>query len=145
MEFSKTIKLFNLSSLEARLFAYLYITTKPKTLDEMSEALDKSKTSMSTSARNLYDRNLISLVWQKGVRKDLYEANKDLFKVFMESHLKKWGSSIQNQKESIEEIKYKLNDAEELDINHELNDRIEEIINFHQQINNFLNEKKTKL
>src|SRR5699024_11462989 len=90
LEFGKTIEMFCLTPLEARLFVYLYLQDQPKSLDDMSEALGKSKTSMSTSIRNLSDANLVTLVWRKGVRKDLYVANYQLFKLFMNFCINKW-------------------------------------------------------
>ena len=59
---SKTIELFGLSTLESRFFYYMYLVDGPKTLDEMSEALGKSKTAMSTSIRSLAEFNLVSQV-----------------------------------------------------------------------------------
>ena len=104
LEFSKTIEMFDLSPVEARLFAFLYLEGEPLTLDEMSEALGKSKTSMSNSIRNLADFNLVTRVWKKGVRKDLYQANKQLFKIFMNSYINKWIEATNYQKTSLEEI-----------------------------------------
>lgn len=65
IEFAKTIELFGLTPAEARLFVYLYLQEEPQTLDEMGEALGKSKTSMSTSIRSLSDSNLVTRVWKK--------------------------------------------------------------------------------
>ncbi len=104
IEFSKTIELFGLTTLEARLFAYLYLSEDAMTLDEMSEALGKSKASISTNIRSLAELNLVTRVWKKGVRKDLYEANSQLFKTFMTSYLRKWVDVARRQKSSLEEI-----------------------------------------
>ncbi|MUV36597.1 putative HTH-type transcriptional regulator [Lentibacillus sp. JNUCC-1] len=74
MEFAKTAELFGLTTLEARLFAYMYLEDRPLTLDEMSEAIGKSRTSMSNGVRGLLDLKLVTRVWKKGERKDLYQA-----------------------------------------------------------------------
>lgn len=133
--FSKTIELFGLSTLEARQFAYLYLKNEPQTLDEMSEALGKSKTAMSTGIRSLADLQLASQVWRKGTRKDLYVANRQLFKAFMNFYFRKWTDKTEQQKEALEEIIDRAKDAtgpeEELQ---ELLERTEEIIKFHEQI-----------
>lgn len=123
--------MFNLSPLESRLFVCLYLSEKPMTLDDMSEALGKSKTSMSTSARNLSELNLISRVWKKGVRKDLYEANSNLFKTFMNSHIKQHSSLISRQKEVIIDIEGQLKD------NKTLQKQIQDIIAFHSEMESF--------
>src|SRR5690606_36675970 len=103
-EFAKTLELFRLSTMEARLFAYLYMTNNTLTLDEMSDALGKSKTSISTNIRRLLELNLVQRVWKKGVRKDLYEANSPLFKTFMNHYLSGWINTAKQQKASLEEI-----------------------------------------
>lgn len=128
IEFSKTLEVFNLSPLEARLFVHLYLSKEPMTLDDMSEALGKSKTSMSTSTRHLYEANLISQVWKKGVRKDLYEANNDLFNTFVTSHFKQITSLIHRQKEVITNIEGQINNSETFQ------NQIKDIIAFHSQL-----------
>ncbi|GGJ92280.1 HTH-type transcriptional repressor OpcR [Lentibacillus kapialis] len=133
LESAKTIEMFGLSPLEARLFVYLYLQNQPKTLDEMAEALGKSKTSMSTSIRSLSDAKLVTLVWKKGVRKDLYEANSQLFKLFMSNYVNKWISASNHQKKTLEKIQQKLdhNDTEQ---SREIADHLNDIIHFHEQI-----------
>lgn len=138
---SKTIELFGLSTLESRLFAYLYLVDEPKTLDEMSEALGKSKTAMSTSIRSLAEFNLVSQVWQKGIRKDLYVANSQLYRAFMNFYFKKWVDKTERQREVLEEI---LEDAKE---NPEqdswetvhLVGKLADIIEFHSEIEDTFN------
>ncbi|HLS09777.1 GbsR/MarR family transcriptional regulator [Lentibacillus sp.] len=131
--FAKTIEMFDLSPLEARLFVFLYLQEQPKTLDEMSEALGKSKTSISTSIRSLSDANFVTLVWRKGVRKDLYEAKYPLFKTFMNNYVNKWIDASHHQKDALEKIQKELEclDAEQP---LEIMDSLDEIIEFHEQI-----------
>ncbi|TFJ93524.1 GbsR/MarR family transcriptional regulator [Lentibacillus salicampi] len=132
-EFAKTIEMFGLSPLEARLFVYLYLQNQPKTLDDMSEALGKSKTSMSTGIRSLSDFNLVTLVWRKGVRKDLYEANNELFKSFMNNYVTKWINASNHQKDALEKIHHEL---KKLNIEEypEITDNLTRIIDFHRQL-----------
>ncbi|HLR62127.1 MAG TPA: helix-turn-helix domain-containing protein [Lentibacillus sp.] len=141
LEFAKTIELFGLSPLEARLFVYLYLQEQPKTLDEMSEALGKSKTSMSTSIRSLYDAKLVTLVWRKGVRKDLYEAKNQLFKQFMSNYVNKWIEASTHQKNALKKIEQELNndDAEQPT---SIVKRLNEIIDFHEQIDSSFQKLK---
>lgn len=132
IEFAKTLEIFNLSPLETRLFVYLYLSDEPLTLDNMSEALGKSKTSMSTSARHLSESNLITRVWKKGVRKDLYEANTDLFNTFMISYIKQLCSQINRQKKTIIDIENQVEN------NQLLQKQIQEIITFHSKMERLL-------
>ncbi|WP_404458696.1 GbsR/MarR family transcriptional regulator [Oceanobacillus kapialis] len=137
IEFSKTIEMFGLTPLEARLFAYLYLYGKPLTLDEMSEALGKSKTSMSTGVRALSESNLVTRVWKKGVRKDLYQANTQLFKSFMNSYINKWIDAAIHQKDALAEtnlsIERELSKSEKLELK-EIKHKLQDIINFHTEV-----------
>ncbi|AIF42702.1 GbsR/MarR family transcriptional regulator [Virgibacillus sp. SK37] len=137
IEFSKTLELFGLTPLESRLFVYLYLADDPLTLDEMSEALGKSKTSMSTSIRSLFDLNLVTRVWKKGVRKDLYEANAQLFKSFSTIYISKWLDSTNHHKDTLMELRHEMDSPEKKAVSKEkekLNKKLDEIIHFHVQI-----------
>lgn len=143
--FSTTIELFGLSSLESRLFAYLYLKDEAQTLDEMSEALGKSKTAMSTSIRNLASLNLVSQVWKRGVRKDLYIANRQLYKLFINFYFRKWVDKTEQQKDVLMEIRDELTKApKELEGSKELLRRLDEIMEFHILIENTFNELQKK-
>ncbi|WP_188455220.1 GbsR/MarR family transcriptional regulator [Virgibacillus oceani] len=144
LEFAKTIEMFDLTPLEARLFAFLYLNEKAYTLDEMSEALGKSKTSMSTSVRSLVEFNLVTRVWKKGVRKDLYQANMQLFKSFMPTYINKWIDATNHQLDSLEEIENKLQqneyeDNEKLTL---LKKRLNNIIDFHHEVEQSFRDMK---
>ncbi|MFC3040685.1 GbsR/MarR family transcriptional regulator [Virgibacillus xinjiangensis] len=143
-EFSKTLEMFGLTPVEARLFACLYLVNEPMTLDEMSDAIGKSKTSMSTSIRTLADMNLVTRVWKKGIRKDLYQANSQLFKSFMNSYLNKWLVATTHQKDALAAIE---GDIQEIEGNtskemEKLNDYLDNIIQFHEQVEELFREMK---
>lgn len=142
-EFSKTLEMFSLSPSEARLFVTLYIEGKPMTLDEMSEALAKSKTSMSTGIRSLLDLNLVERVWMKGYRKDFYQANEDIFNKFMSSYINRWLIAADKQKNSLEETKMLLEKEqheETSDKANELHQRLHSMIKFHYDISEAFEE-----
>ncbi|WP_053220438.1 GbsR/MarR family transcriptional regulator [Virgibacillus senegalensis] len=140
-EFAKTVEMFGLTPSEARLFAILYLEGVPMTLDEMSEALGKSKTSMSTGIRTLLELNLVERVWKKGERKDFYRADENLYKKFMSAFIYKWVDAANRQRQSLEQIGFKLAqgnysfsaEPEEID---ELNNRLDDMIAFHQLLEN---------
>lgn len=138
IEFSKTLEMFNLNQLEARLFAYLYLSEKPLTLDEMSEALGKSKTSMSTGIRSLSDVNLVTRVWKKGIRKDLYQANSQLFKSFMNWYINKWIEAANHQKDSLleidKEIRHEQDNEDASENLANLEKQLKTIIQFHNEV-----------
>ncbi|MCF8010298.1 MAG: GbsR/MarR family transcriptional regulator [Clostridiales bacterium] len=78
----ETMDLYGVTPSTGRLFATMYFNEDPMTLDEMAEAMEMSKTSMSARARNLTDIKMMERVWEKGNRKDLYQASPDFFKNF---------------------------------------------------------------
>ncbi|EQB35120.1 MULTISPECIES: GbsR/MarR family transcriptional regulator [Virgibacillus] len=141
LELSKTVEMFGLTPLESRLFAYLYLTEKPMTLDDMADALGKSKTSMSTSIRALSDQNLVTRVWRKGVRKDLYEANTQLFKSFMNSYINKWIDAANQQRVSLEEIEKQMHQLRSSEVT-TITPRLKQIILFHQEVEDVFKEMK---
>ncbi|MCA1012098.1 GbsR/MarR family transcriptional regulator [Halobacillus halophilus] len=140
-EFSKTLEMFGLTPAEARLFVTIYINPHPMTLDEMSQALGKSKTSMSTGVRSLIDQGLVNRVWKKGVRKDLFQANKSIYKIFMSSYINKWQTATNEQETNLKKVENQLKNRyrefssekqmEEADL---LYQRLEQMIGFHENI-----------
>ncbi|WP_440896290.1 GbsR/MarR family transcriptional regulator [Amphibacillus sp. Q70] len=130
-EFSKTIEMFDISPTDARLFTILYLNHQPMTLDEMSQVTEKSKTSVNTGIRNLFDLNLVKQVWKKGVRKNLYTADDDLYQRFMQGYLGRWMGHINLQKQTINQIREKANQRSQGDL---IEDRIKKMIKFHSLI-----------
>jgi len=58
-----------------QIYAYLYFSEPPRTLDDMKEALGISKGSASMGVRQLEQWGAVQRVWVKGDRKDYYSAN----------------------------------------------------------------------
>ncbi|UOR13208.1 GbsR/MarR family transcriptional regulator [Halobacillus amylolyticus] len=143
-EFSKTLEMFGLSPGDARLFVTLYIHRTPMTLDEMSEALGKSKTSMSTGVRNLADQGLVERVWKKGFRKDLYKADENLYSKFMNTYIKKWLTASHEQMVTLQSLDNQMEaDSDEKERPYEvaqLQKRVDDMIRFHRLISEAFKE-----
>jgi DNA-binding transcriptional regulator GbsR (MarR family) len=58
-----------------QVYAYLYFSSVPRTLDDLKEALGISKGSASMTVRQLAQWGAVQQVWVKGDRKDYYAAN----------------------------------------------------------------------
>lgn len=114
-EFTKTIEMFDISASEARLFSLLFIENSPMTLDEMSLASGKSKTSVSTGIRTLLEQNLVERVWKKGVRKDLYTTDPNLYRKFMNVYIHKWINNTSAQLQSLQEIEKDIQNKDKSD------------------------------
>lgn len=75
---------FGLNNIMAQLYAILYLSAKPLSLDDMVERLKISKGSASVNIRALERYGVVRSVWVKGSRKDYYEAESDISKVIMD-------------------------------------------------------------
>ena len=74
---------FGLNRFVAQLYAVLYLSDKPMSLDEIAEKLKVSKGNVSVNIRELERWGAVRSVWVKGSRKDYYEANLDIKKVIV--------------------------------------------------------------
>lgn len=84
------------------------------TLDEMREAMEMSKTSMSTGVRTLVDLKMVNKVWEKGSRKDLYEVEMDWFQTFSDYFSLKWRKALEINLSSLRKSKVELNQLSQL-------------------------------
>ncbi|MDX8044426.1 hypothetical protein SH601_00365 [Gracilibacillus sp. S3-1-1] len=141
-EFSKTLEMFSLNKTEAQLFVTLYLHEKPMTLDEMKDSLGKSKTAMSYAIRRLQEFNLVERVWQKGVRKDLYETREELYRKFMKTYVNRWLSALNKQINNLDDIQDNLTrypDEHQEALKH----KIHEAITFHHSLEEIFTNIKT--
>ncbi|WP_066062899.1 GbsR/MarR family transcriptional regulator [Neobacillus soli] len=105
---SKNMNLYGVTESIGRLYGALYFQESPLTLDEMKEELGMSKTSMSTSVRNLVDLKMVGKVWKKGVRKDLYQAEPDWYQTFADFFTIKWRTGVTINMTAMEKSLYEL-------------------------------------
>lgn len=89
----KLAESFGMNKFFAQLYAVLYLSNKPLSLDDMAERLRVSKGNISLNIRELENWGIVKNVWVKGSRKDYYEVDPDIKKAFM----KKFKSSIQKR------------------------------------------------
>lgn len=107
---AETMDLYGVTESIGRLYAILYFSDEPMTLDEMSKKMGMSKPSMSNGIHTLLDIEMVEKVWQRGVRKDLYVAEKDFFKTFVTFFSKKWEREANVNLEAIFQAEEKLNE-----------------------------------
>lgn len=91
---AQNIHLYGLPPAAGRQYGMMFFQNKPSTLDQMAEELGMSKTSMSTSIRSLSDAKLVERVWERGVRKDLYEVKEDWYQSFVDTFSITWRKSV---------------------------------------------------
>lgn len=64
-----------------QIFAHIYFSPQPQTLDDLTTALHISKGAASMSVRQLEQWGALRQVWVKGERKDYYEATEDFGRI----------------------------------------------------------------
>lgn len=69
---------FGLNKFVAQLYAVLYLSDKPLSMDDMAAKLKVSKSNVCINIRELENWGAVRSVWVKGSRKDHYEANLDI-------------------------------------------------------------------
>lgn len=122
---AKNMDLYGMTSSIGRLYGVLYFSEQPMTLDDMRDALEMSKTSMSTGVRVLSDMRMVESTFKKGIRKDLYRSEEDWYKSFTSLYGNRWR---QNTETNIEEAEETVEDLVAL-LEHTTNDQLHEKIN----------------
>ncbi|MBA9025305.1 DNA-binding transcriptional regulator GbsR (MarR family) [Peribacillus huizhouensis] len=89
---------FGVSATVGRVLGIIYMNRKAMTLDELSEATGMSKTRMSQVVREMLDLNIAEKVFEKGVRKDLYNVEQDYYQTFVSLFTSNWQKSIKKNK-----------------------------------------------
>jgi DNA-binding transcriptional regulator GbsR (MarR family) len=81
-----------LPRIAGRLFGHLLLSSGPCSLDEIAEALNVSKGSVSTDARLLLRHGWLRRSTQAGDRKDYYEMGPDFFAGIVAYRLGRWSA-----------------------------------------------------
>ncbi|XID91679.1 GbsR/MarR family transcriptional regulator [Paenibacillaceae bacterium WGS1546] len=87
--------LYGVTTSIGHLYGMMYFRGGPVTLDDMGEEMGMSKTSISTGMRTLVDLKMISKIWGKGSRKDLFEVEEDWHQNFVDYFSIKWRKSLE--------------------------------------------------
>lgn len=91
-EVGLTAEADGLPRIAGRLFGFLLLSPEPRSLDEIAEALNVSKGSVSTDARLLLRHGWLCRASQLGDRKDYYEMAPDFFAGIVAYRLRRWDS-----------------------------------------------------
>lgn len=124
---------FGLNKFVAQLYAVLYLSDKPVSLDEIVEKLNVSKGNVSINIRELERWNAVRNVWVKGSRKNYYEAELNIKKVIanklktgIKKRLSEASEMIDEFNAIIQSARIELNE-EEKNIAKLYNERLEKI------------------
>ena len=105
-------KSFGMNQFIAQLYAVLYLSGKPLSLDELVERLKASKGNISLNIRELEKWGAVKNVWVKGSRKDYYEADPDIKKVVANKIKSGIQKRIDQVSDMIEEFKELIHSAD---------------------------------
>jgi DNA-binding transcriptional regulator GbsR (MarR family) len=72
---------WGISKVMAEIYALLYVSEQPQTLEQMSRTLKTSRSNVSMNVRQLLDLSVVHKVIVRGERKDYYTAEDDITKV----------------------------------------------------------------
>lgn len=90
-----TTQSFGAGRVLGQMFAHLYFSKDPQSLDELTAGLGISKGSASMAARQLEQWGALRRVWLKGDRKDYFEATDEFGKIIRRALLEAIGQRME--------------------------------------------------
>ena len=133
------------SKVMGQLYALLYLSEKPLSLDDMVKRLAISKGSASINIRELEEKGAVKKIWMKGSRKNFYEAETDLTKIVRSRitlsvrwRMDEIGNIIQKSEELLQNAKENSNDSEERRKIKFYNQRLKEMKRLYRRANSLL-------
>lgn len=142
---AKNMNLYGITSSVGRLYGVLYFSDNPMTLDDMRDALEMSKTSMSTGVRTLSDMKMVESTFKKGIRKDLYRSEEDWYKSFTSLFGNRWRqyteTNIEEADETIAELEQIISKTDNEELIEKVKsdiDRLEYAKNYYEWLMTFI-------
>ena len=103
--------LYGMPDVVGRIYGLLYFTEQPLGLEEIATELGVSKATVSINVRTLEALKCVRKVWQKGNRRDFYEAERDFTKAFMEVLRVNMAKELAIAEDAIEQSRKILDDV----------------------------------
>jgi len=94
-----------------QIYALLFLSDEPLSLDEIGQRLGVSKSNISINIRMLEDYNLVRKVWVKGSRKDYYAAERTYPKKVITDFLERIMGTLTDAITTIERTRAKATEA----------------------------------
>jgi len=86
-----------------QIFAHIYFSPSPQSLDDLTESLGISKGSASMSVRQLEQWGALKHVWIKGERKDYYETTEEFGKIIRKAMIDMVGRTTESADQLLDE------------------------------------------
>ncbi len=126
---AENMPIYGVSTTVGRVLGIMYTNKKPMTLDELSVATSMSKTRMSQVVREMLDLNIAEKVFEKGVRKDLYNVDQDYYETFISLFTFNWQKPIKKNKVFEKKLSAELLDMlEEGTLTEEAEDKVNQLL-----------------
>ncbi len=94
-----------------QIYALLFLSREPLSLDEISEILQVSKGNISVNVRLLEELKLVQKVWVKGSRRDYYEAKRQYPRKLLKGFVDRIREGIDESMRLINSCKTQLEDT----------------------------------
>ena len=124
---------FGVGRVLGQIFAYLYLSPEPRTLNDMQTAVGISKGSASTGVRQLEQWGAVHKVWVKGDRKDYYEANDWFGRIIKSVIVDTVGTKMSVYNAFLENIERELADIDGDGEGEFVKERVEHLRSFQQR------------
>lgn len=92
----------------------IYMNRAPMTLDELAEATGMSKTRMSQIVREMIDMNIAELMYERDVRKNLYQVENDYYDTFISIFTSTWKKAIDRSRHFERRVQEKIDELKRL-------------------------------
>jgi predicted transcriptional regulator len=89
-EMGLTFEADGFTRIGGRLFGHLLLADRPLSLDDIADALQVSKASVSTDARRLLEKGVVHRSGKPGDRRDYWEIAPDFFSSIMQLRVERW-------------------------------------------------------
>lgn len=100
---AQTMDHYGVNATTGLLYGLMYFHNDPITLDEMCDKMGMSKGSMSTGVRKLQENKMVHRIFRPGSRKDLYRAEEDFHKNFINFFCRRWEDEVTINMKAIDE------------------------------------------
>ena len=116
----RTSQGLGLGRIIGQIYALLFFSPAPLSLDDMSQEIKVSKGSVSNNIRDLEKWGAVRQIWVRGSRKNYYEAEEDFLRIIREGITpflrRKLNSSLVTTAEARQLINYRQREWDEEDI-----------------------------
>ncbi len=111
---------WGINKMMAEIYALLYLSPNPLTLEEMSRQLETSRSNISMNVRALGDLGVVHKVIVRGERKDYYTAEDDITKVAKLLALAKKRKELDPAMEIVDKALAAADGSDDAEITHKL-------------------------